>query len=119
MKYLILILTLFAILISCSSSIKIQKELDRYYSSRIDSCVNCLFMGLTNEQWFIKDKPAWHLIDSEAVSRGSYHGLYIGDLPSQMGSFTIGGQGYSKSYVYHPSIDTTIIEEHFWVLKNN
>lgn len=85
----------------------------------IDSCINCNFMGLTTEQWEIKDAPFWRKIDSAAISRNG--GLYLGDLPSQIGStimcHNVPQWMYCEYFIYHPSIDSTIVEKHYFIKR--
>lgn len=89
----------------------------RLHCQTVDSCINCNFMGLTRDQWKIKDAPFWHKIDSAAIANSG--GLYIGDLPSMIGSMVAGSSTCEWIFIEHPSIDTSIIEKHYYVRNGN
>lgn len=88
-----------------------------YGQKGADSCINCNFMGLTNEQWKIKDKPYWDSIDRIAIKGAG--GIYIGDLPSSLCCFVFGFVNNYEVHIYHPSIDSTIVEYHYKRGKKN
>lgn len=72
-----------------------------------------MFGGLTGEQWKIKDKPYWDSIDRRAIKNNG--GFYIGDLPSQTGNPCLLSRDSMIAFIYHPSIDSTIIERHYYL----
>lgn len=81
-----------------------------------DSCVGCLFMGLTNAQWEKKDKPFWDSIDRAAIRASG--GIYMGDLPSDCSGYSLGNYrkdtSYFESHRYHPSVDSEQVEKHYY-----
>jgi len=82
-----------------------------------DSCINCLFMGLTNKEWQMKDKSFFDSLDRKAIKDNG--GWYMGDLPSSMCCMTMGTENYYEVHIYHPSIDSTIIEKHYLIRRRS
>jgi hypothetical protein len=77
----------------------------------IDSCVNCVYLGLTEQEWEIKDKPYWKVVDSLAYANNR---CMFFAFPSQETLFCSMYSDSMTVYVYHPSIKKEILITHHY-----